>query len=93
MIGTDETVDQAKGHSACHIVSYLWVGKERVTAVTKWAEICPIWESKVLAALRVLACVALHEWYPGYLLSQGAKLPLKDPLIKGKPQSQCRPKP
>lgn len=52
-------MDQAKGHSACHIVSYLWVGKERVTAVTKWAEICPIPESKVLAALRVLASVAL----------------------------------
>ena len=84
-------MDQAKGHSASHFVSYLWVGKKRVTAVTKWAEICPIQESKVLAAQRAPA--ALHEQYPGSLLSQGAKLPLKDPLTKGKPQSQCWPRP
>lgn len=55
-------MDQAKNHSSCHIVSYLWSGKERVTDEKKWAEICLIQESEVLRALRAPVCVALHQW-------------------------------
>lgn len=48
-------MDQARVHSACHVVIYLQDRKQRVTAETKWAEISLIQEGKVLAVLRAPA--------------------------------------
>lgn len=53
--GTAETIDQARGHSACHVVTCLWDGKKRVTTGTKRAEIRLVQERKLLAALRAPA--------------------------------------
>lgn len=53
--GTAETIHQARGHSACHVVTCLWDGKKRVTTEAKRAEIRLVQERKLLAALRAPA--------------------------------------